>query len=260
MPVACSGGSREGCLRPLRGPAPEGAKVSSGSVPRGWSDALTELRRATDLALRVTKETARSIGRSMAALVATERHLWLNLSGIQGKERASRLLACLAKQWMLSSTGSSTPKLRERHLSDISPAGQTPGPRRLRKGGRSFRPAPTAPARSRTSLHGIPLNQPGMQDGALSVIQSRRAWVKRSSSRGTHHHDWAHKLWFTGELSLAVLHFRAPLGIPAGHRPPALRGRSPWRISRKLGEALQTFPRGSCAQVIDVHVLINKSF
>ncbi len=49
---------------------------------------LAELRRAADLSLRVTKETARAIGRSMAAMVATERHLWLNLSGIKEKDRA----------------------------------------------------------------------------------------------------------------------------------------------------------------------------
>ncbi|CAM4721262.1 unnamed protein product [Leuciscus chuanchicus] len=41
------------------------------------ADAIRELRRATDLSLRATKETAKSVGRSMAALVATERHLWL---------------------------------------------------------------------------------------------------------------------------------------------------------------------------------------
>ena len=34
------------------------------------SDDIRELRRATDLSLRATKETARAIGRSMAALVA----------------------------------------------------------------------------------------------------------------------------------------------------------------------------------------------
>ncbi len=37
------------------------------------------------LSLRAAKETAKSIGRSMAALVATERHLWLNLSNIKEK-------------------------------------------------------------------------------------------------------------------------------------------------------------------------------
>uniref|UniRef100_A0A9J8CR92 Uncharacterized protein n=1 Tax=Cyprinus carpio carpio TaxID=630221 RepID=A0A9J8CR92_CYPCA len=36
-------------------------------------EAFAELRRATDLSLRVTKQTARAIGRSMSALVSTER-------------------------------------------------------------------------------------------------------------------------------------------------------------------------------------------
>lgn len=45
----------------------------------GKSDAVAELHQATDLSLWATKEMARAIGRSVAALVATERHLWLNL-------------------------------------------------------------------------------------------------------------------------------------------------------------------------------------
>ncbi len=40
-------------------------------------EAVKELRRATDLALRATKHTALAVGRSMAASVAAERHLWL---------------------------------------------------------------------------------------------------------------------------------------------------------------------------------------
>ncbi len=50
-------------------------------------EAVKELRRATDLALRATKHTARAVGRSMAASVAAERHLWLNLTEIQEKEK-----------------------------------------------------------------------------------------------------------------------------------------------------------------------------
>ncbi|MGL4355807.1 MAG: hypothetical protein ACRCTP_18420, partial [Aeromonas popoffii] len=46
---------------------------------------LNELKTAADLTLRATKETAQAVGRSMSALVATERHLWLNLSGIKEK-------------------------------------------------------------------------------------------------------------------------------------------------------------------------------
>ncbi len=48
---------------------------------------VCKLRRATDLSLRVAKEMAKSISRSMAALVATERHLWLNLSNIKGEDK-----------------------------------------------------------------------------------------------------------------------------------------------------------------------------
>ncbi len=50
-------------------------------------EAVTELRRTTDLSLRATKQTAAAIGRSMAAMVATERHLWMNLSDIGEKEK-----------------------------------------------------------------------------------------------------------------------------------------------------------------------------
>ncbi|KAK3523851.1 hypothetical protein QTP70_010462 [Hemibagrus guttatus] len=51
-------------------------------------DAVSELRRATDPALRATKQTAHAIGHSMAVLVATERHLWLNLLGIKNKDKS----------------------------------------------------------------------------------------------------------------------------------------------------------------------------
>lgn len=51
------------------------------------NDDIAELCRATDLLLQATKETARAIGQSMAALVATKRHLWLTLSNINNKDR-----------------------------------------------------------------------------------------------------------------------------------------------------------------------------
>jgi hypothetical protein len=44
---------------------------------------VCELRRTADLALRATRETARAIGRSMAALVAAERHLGVDPVGHQ---------------------------------------------------------------------------------------------------------------------------------------------------------------------------------
>ncbi len=55
-------------------------------------EAVKELRRATDLALRATKHTAHAAGRSMAGSVAAERHLWLNLTEIREKDS---LLLCV---------------------------------------------------------------------------------------------------------------------------------------------------------------------
>ncbi|KAL0157079.1 hypothetical protein M9458_048325, partial [Cirrhinus mrigala] len=48
---------------------------------------LTELRSATDLALRATKATAQAIDRSMASLVVLERHLWLTLTEINDVDK-----------------------------------------------------------------------------------------------------------------------------------------------------------------------------
>ncbi|KAI2644897.1 Transposon Ty3-G Gag-Pol polyprotein [Labeo rohita] len=56
---------------------------------------LEELRKTADLALRATKETARAVGRSMAAMVAAERHLWLTLSDMKEKDRVFLLDAPL---------------------------------------------------------------------------------------------------------------------------------------------------------------------
>ncbi len=52
-------------------------------------DEVAELRRTTDLALRATKQAATAMGRSMAAMVVTKRHLWVNLADIGKKEKGS---------------------------------------------------------------------------------------------------------------------------------------------------------------------------
>lgn len=52
---------------------------------------VKELCRATDLALRANKQNARAIGRSMTAVVLMEQHLWLNLTGIKERDKASLL-------------------------------------------------------------------------------------------------------------------------------------------------------------------------
>ncbi len=50
-------------------------------------DEVAELRRTTDLALRATKQAATAMGRSMAAMVVTEIHLWVILADIGKKEK-----------------------------------------------------------------------------------------------------------------------------------------------------------------------------
>lgn len=65
---------------------------------------IQELHRAADPSLRITKKMARAIGLSMAALVATERHLWLNLSGIREKDKAFLLDVPLSLSGLFSNT------------------------------------------------------------------------------------------------------------------------------------------------------------
>ncbi len=50
-------------------------------------DQVAELRGTTDLALRATKQAATAMGRSMAAMVVTEKHLWVNLADLERKEK-----------------------------------------------------------------------------------------------------------------------------------------------------------------------------
>lgn len=52
-----------------------------------YPESVWDLRLATDLALHATKQTARSIGHAMAAIVVTERHLWLKLYGIREMDK-----------------------------------------------------------------------------------------------------------------------------------------------------------------------------
>ncbi len=56
-------------------------------------DEVAELHRTTDLALSATKQAATAMGRSMAAMVVTERHLWVNLADLERKEKGFLLNA-----------------------------------------------------------------------------------------------------------------------------------------------------------------------
>ncbi|KAL0149546.1 hypothetical protein M9458_055073 [Cirrhinus mrigala] len=56
-------------------------------------DEVAELCRTTDLALWATKQAATAMGRSMVAIVVTERHLWVNLADLGKKEKGFLLNA-----------------------------------------------------------------------------------------------------------------------------------------------------------------------
>ncbi len=70
-------------------------------------EAVKELRRATGLALRATKHTARALGRPMAGSVAAERHLWLNLTEISEKEEVFLLDAPISQSGLFGEAVSS---------------------------------------------------------------------------------------------------------------------------------------------------------
>ncbi len=70
-------------------------------------EAVKELCKATDLALRATKHTAHAAGHSMAGSVAAERHLWLNLTEIHEKENVFLLDAPISQTGLFAETVSS---------------------------------------------------------------------------------------------------------------------------------------------------------
>ena len=59
---------------------------------------VAELRRATDLSLRLTRCTAQALGRVMGAAVATQRSLWLSLAKLSDREKAPLLDAPVSVQ------------------------------------------------------------------------------------------------------------------------------------------------------------------
>ncbi len=128
---------------------------------------LSELRTATDLALRATKVTARSLGRAMSTMVVQERHLWLCLAdtacpGVQLLPPPGRRRQCLG---LLVAEGGPLPPppLPRSRRSSLQPssavepaAGQPPRP---------SRPPPNQAASVEAS--GPETDDPGMEMFAL---------------------------------------------------------------------------------------------
>ncbi|CAM4714568.1 unnamed protein product [Leuciscus chuanchicus] len=81
---------------------------------------VPDLRSATDLALRATKSAAQAIGRTMASLTVSERHLWLTLSEMAESERTAFLDAPLSATGLF---GSSVKDFAER-FAEIQKASQ----------------------------------------------------------------------------------------------------------------------------------------
>ncbi len=77
-------------------------------------DEVAELRRITNLALRATKQAATAMGRSMAAMVVTEKYLWVNLADLEKKEKGFLLNApILPSQLFGTSVETVVEKFRE---------------------------------------------------------------------------------------------------------------------------------------------------
>ncbi len=76
-------------------------QVHEGSTDPGL---MQELRTATDFALRVTKVTARSLGKAMSTMVVQERHLWLNLAEMKDVEKARFLDAPISQGGLFGDT------------------------------------------------------------------------------------------------------------------------------------------------------------
>ncbi len=76
-------------------------QVHEGSTDPGL---MQELRTATDFALRVTKVTARSLGKAMSTMWVQERHLWLNLVEMKDVDKAHFLDAPISQAGLFGNT------------------------------------------------------------------------------------------------------------------------------------------------------------
>ncbi len=65
---------------------------------------MQKLRTATNLALRATKVTARSLGKAMSTMVVQEHHLWLNLAEMKNVDKARFLDAPISQAGLFGDT------------------------------------------------------------------------------------------------------------------------------------------------------------
>ncbi len=137
-------------------------------------EAVKELRRATDLALRATKHTARAVGRSLVGSVAAERHLWLNLTEMREKEKVFVLDAPISQSGLFGEAVSSVVE-KFRSAKTQSAALKQFMPRRTRDH--------STPSSSVSREHSLPRKEPFGGSGAQATHPPPTAvWGARGRS------------------------------------------------------------------------------
>ncbi|CAM4732670.1 unnamed protein product [Leuciscus chuanchicus] len=132
---------------------------------------VPDLRSATDLALRATKSAAQAIGRNMASLTVTERHLWLTLSEMAESERTAFLDAPLSATGLF---GSSVKDIGER-FAEVQKASQAM---------KHFLPKRSSSAAGRAK----PSAQSSQPPSTASTSQRHQARSARPRSRSSGRH------------------------------------------------------------------------
>ncbi len=149
-------------------------QVHEGSTDPGL---MQELRTATDFALRVTKVTARSLGKAMSTMVVQERHLWLNLAEMKDVDKARFLDAPISQGGLFGDTVEGFAQQQTEAIQHILPRRDAPStaapgarPQSARRRGRppaSSRAAP--PQAESTHRPAPPASQPGPKSSRKST-------------------------------------------------------------------------------------------
>ncbi len=163
---------------------------------------LSELRTATDLALRATKVTARSLGRAMSTMVVQERHLWLCLADMKEADKARFLNAPVSQTglfgdavWRTSPSSSPLHRSRLRQSGTSCPGVQLlppPGRRRQclgltrRRGRPPCRRPRSRAADAAASSQAAPWSRPqGSRPARPGPRQTRRQASEQAALRRT---------------------------------------------------------------------------
>ncbi len=205
-------------------------------------EAVNELRRATDLALRATKHTARAVGRSMAGSVAAERHLWLNLTEIREKDKVFLLDAPISQSGFFGEAKAYLPASNA--LSSLKSVTTTPrglvcrtvrpfaasGPRV--RGHSRFSPAAYGPRAGHLSVQHFTLHQPKQGRRGLSFVvegvsasRPSRHPISGMSSLARHFSTAFHSRMgaSTGGIALGSPHNSVRLHTSVWEKSPPLR-------------------------------------